>query len=245
MRENCDSCPGLFCTSLHPNLACKSLVIPKWVRKYCSHEENSFYSCSFLSNLILRKSHDSPFETFFFFSVGKFTHCFPIKKLWLKNPGLDIRKHNFFQAVHSYCGSELIGALLTNETMTNKLRAKNVLYYSNIWWKHPPALHPCHLSMPHFADCLCIVFYSFLIQPTKTIFSSVCSLEKKTTKNAVFSQNVLSLPQAFIQWGLDFLLSSWEVSTCLNICWIGLLSWGEDVWHGVLQAQSDKWVLGV
>lgn len=64
MRENCDSCPGLFCTSLHPNLACKSLVISKWVRKYCSHEENRFYFCSFLSNLILRKSHDSPFETY-------------------------------------------------------------------------------------------------------------------------------------------------------------------------------------
>lgn len=40
---------------------------------------------------------------------------------------------------------------------------------------------------------------------------------------------------------LDFLLTSCEVSTCLNTFWIGLLSWGGDMWRGLLHVYSIKW----
>lgn len=155
------------------------------------------------------------------------TFFFPYQKSFCwKILALTSRKINFFRLFICIAGPKLPRVLLRNEVQLSwEQRMFSMTELS--------AVCPCHLSMPHF-EMVCAWCFTASIQPAETL---------TTQKRCVCSKCSLS-PCGF-QWGLDFLLSSWEVSTCLNTLWIGFVSWGEGVWRGVLQAQSDKWELGV
>lgn len=160
----------------------------------------------------------------------------------MKNPGLDIQRHFFFQSVHLYCRIWTYKGL-ADEWGTNKLRGKmfsiTAISDENLLKLWIPATFLCPTLQMVCAWCSTASLSNLPIQ-----YSAQSVAWKKQPKVLCFIK-MFSLFLRLWQWGLDFLLSSWEVSTCLNTFWIGLLSWGEDMWCGLFQAQSDKWVLSV
>lgn len=138
---------------------------------------------------------------FFFFS--------PIKKLLLKNHGLDIQKNNFFFRLFiRIAGPKLPRVLLKNEVQLS--------WEQRMFCITALSLPPLHAPL---WDGLCVVFYSFCWD----------------------SDN----PKMLCLLKMFFLFLQFSVSTCWSTLWIGFVSWGDSVWRGVLQAQSDKWELGV